>query len=65
MNDKVIAPASYPQELFLTIRDGVISDSKYCVKKGKQVGEEVDIVFYGGENCASIQNSLKRGNPNR
>lgn len=49
MNDKVIAPASYPQELFLTIRDGVISDSKYCVKKGKQVGEEVDIVFYGGE----------------
>lgn len=64
MSDKVIAPASYPQELFLTIRDGVISDSKYCVKKGKQVGEEVDIVFYGGaagggKSFAALMHHLK------
>lgn len=32
---KIIAPASKPQELFLTIRD--------------EYGDEVDIVFYGGK----------------
>lgn len=40
----MIAPASKPQELFLTIRDGTGKRSKYA----NEEGEEVDIVFYGG-----------------
>lgn len=42
---KIIAPCSKPQEMFLSIRDGYQSGGKYCTKDG----EEVDIVFYGGE----------------
>lgn len=45
---KAIAPCSLPQQLFLTLRDGVpkeVSGSKYATSEG----EEVDIVFYGGQ----------------
>lgn len=42
---KVIAPASLPQELFLTLRDGTGKRSKYSTEDG----EEVDIIFYGGQ----------------
>ena len=40
-----IGPASKPQELFLTLRDGVKSESPYSTEDG----EEVDIIFYGGQ----------------
>lgn len=39
-----IAPASIPQQLFLTLRDGAGKRSKYATEEG----EEVDIIFYGG-----------------
>lgn len=42
---KLIAPASVPQELFLTLRDGTGKRSKYATEDG----EEVDIIFYGGQ----------------
>ena len=42
---KIFAPASIPQELFLTLRDGTGKRSKYATEEG----EEVDIVFYGGQ----------------
>jgi len=42
---KVIGPASRPQELFLTLRDGTGPRSKYATEDG----EEVDIVWYGGQ----------------
>lgn len=41
----VIAPASRPQSLFLTLRDGTGKRSKYATEEG----EEVDIIFYGGQ----------------
>ena len=40
----LISPASIPQELFLTLRDGTGNRSKYATEEG----EEVDIIFYGG-----------------
>ncbi len=40
----LISPASKPQELFLTLRDGTGKRSKYATEEG----EEVDIIFYGG-----------------
>lgn len=40
-----IAPASIPQQLFLTLRDGTGKRSKYATEDG----EEVDIIFYGGQ----------------
>lgn len=40
----VISPASLPQELFLTLRDGTGKRTKYATEDG----EEVDIIFYGG-----------------
>ena len=40
-----IAPASRPQELFLTLRDGSGKRSKWATEDG----EEVDIIFYGGQ----------------
>nr|DAH57107.1 MAG TPA: Large subunit terminase [Caudoviricetes sp.] len=40
-----IAPASKPQELFLTLRDGSGKRSKWATEDG----EEVDIIFYGGQ----------------
>lgn len=42
---KVFAPASKPQALFLTLRDGTGKRSKYATEDG----EEVDIIFYGGQ----------------
>lgn len=42
---KVISPASKPQELFLTLRDGTGKRTKYATEDG----EEVDIIFYGGQ----------------
>lgn len=42
---KVIGPASLPQQLFLTLRDGTGKRSKYATEEG----EEVDIIFYGGQ----------------
>lgn len=42
---KVFAPASKPQSLFLTLRDGTGKRSKYATEDG----EEVDIIFYGGQ----------------
>ena len=42
---KIIGPASKPQELFLTLRDGTGKRSKYATEEG----EEVDIIFYGGQ----------------
>lgn len=41
----LISPASIPQELFLTLRDGTGKRSKYATEEG----EEVDIIFYGGQ----------------
>lgn len=41
----VIGPASKPQELFLNLRDGTGKRSKYAT----EAGEEVDIIFYGGQ----------------
>lgn len=40
-----ISPASMPQQLFLTLRDGTGKRSKYATEEG----EEVDIIFYGGQ----------------
>ena len=42
---KVIGPASKPQELFLTLRDGTGPRSKWA----NEDGEEVDIIVYGGK----------------
>lgn len=42
---KILAPASRPQELFLTLRDGTGKRSRYATDEG----EEVDIIFYGGQ----------------
>lgn len=42
---RTIAPASKPQELFLMLRDGTGKRSKYATEDG----EEVDIIFYGGQ----------------
>ena len=42
---RVFCPASKPQELFLTLRDGTGKRSKYATEDG----EEVDIIFYGGQ----------------
>lgn len=42
---KIFGPASKPQELFLTLRDGTGKRSKYATEEG----EEVDIIFYGGQ----------------
>lgn len=42
--NNLISPASIPQELFLTLRDGTGKRSKYATEEG----EEVDIIFYGG-----------------
>ena len=42
---KIFSPASKPQELFLTLRDGTGKRSKYATEEG----EEVDIIFYGGQ----------------
>lgn len=57
---KVIAPASKPQELFLTLRDGTGKRSKHATEDG----EEVDIVFYGGQagggkSFAALMHHLK------
>lgn len=41
----VIAPASLPQELFLTLRDGTGRRTEWATDEG----EEVDIIFYGGQ----------------
>ena len=41
---KVIGPASRPQELFLTLRDGTGPRSRWA----NEDGEEVDIIIYGG-----------------
>lgn len=41
----LISPASIPQQLFLTLRDGTGKRSKYATEEG----EEVDIIFYGGQ----------------
>ena len=56
MAKKTIAPASKPQELFLTIRDNDNGADGF--------GEEVDIVFYGGQagggkSFASLLHHLK------
>lgn len=40
-----ISPASKPQLMFLTLRDGTGKRSKYATEDG----EEVDIIFYGGQ----------------
>ena len=45
MAKTVISPCSKPQELFLTLRDGTGKRSKYATEDG----EEVDIIFYGGQ----------------
>lgn len=42
---KVIGPSSVPQQLFLTLRDGTGKRTKYATDEG----EEVDIIFYGGQ----------------
>jgi predicted phage terminase large subunit-like protein len=57
---KVIAPCSKPQELFLTLRDGTGKRSKYATEDG----EEVDIIFYGGQagggkSFAALMHHLK------
>lgn len=57
---KLIAPSSRPQELFLTLRDGTGKRSKYATEDG----EEVDIIFYGGQagggkTFASLLHHLK------
>lgn len=44
MTQKVIGPASRPQELFLTLRDGTGPRSRWA----NEDGEEVDIIIYGG-----------------
>ena len=56
----VISPASLPQQLFLTLRDGTGKRSKYATEEG----EEVDIIFYGGQagggkSFASLLHHLK------
>ena len=56
----LVAPASKPQELFLNIRDGAGKRSKWATDEG----EEVDIVFYGGQagggkSFAALMHHLK------
>ena len=60
MSKTVISPCSKPQELFLTLRDGTGKRSKYATEDG----EEVDIIFYGGQagggkSFASLMHHLK------
>lgn len=55
-----ISPASKPQLMFLTLRDGTGKRSKYATEEG----EEVDIIFYGGQagggkTFASLLHHLK------
>ena len=52
MTQKVIGPASKPQELFLTLRDGTGPRSKWA----NEDGEEVDIIVYGERGHRDIDN---------
>lgn len=60
MSSKILAPCSLPQQLFLTLRDGTGKRSKWATEEG----EEVDIIFYGGQagggkSAAALLHHLK------